>query len=133
MKLLYPKENLFFLTLMRETVEYREMNKVERNDFVNLMMQLRDSGRGEEDPENHVELTSNMMAAQVGWRVCLNRPKANVRLAFVMFYSRRQILAHSPTCVLFFTTEQDSDVRSLGSLVSVVAQEPLVRTPYASP
>lgn len=64
MKFLYPKENLFFLTLMRETVEYREKNKVERNDFVNLMMQLRDSGRGQEDPENHVELTSNMMAAQ---------------------------------------------------------------------
>ncbi|XP_034248148.1 cytochrome P450 6a2-like isoform X2 [Thrips palmi] len=64
MRFLFPEEHQFFLTLMRDTVEFREKNKVQRHDFVDLMMQLRDAGLDHSDPDNHVELTTNMMAAQ---------------------------------------------------------------------
>ncbi|XP_052127897.1 cytochrome P450 6A1 isoform X2 [Frankliniella occidentalis] len=56
----------FFLCLMKETVEYREKNKVERNDFVQTMMQLRaeDRGRSMLDRASHVEFNNETMAGQ---------------------------------------------------------------------
>lgn len=38
----------FFLRTIRETVEYREKNKIERNDVVDLLMKLKDDGTGQE-------------------------------------------------------------------------------------
>lgn len=63
-KKLFSKCTNFFLNLMKDTVEYREENKIERNDFVNLMMQLRDQDRHVTDRLNHIEMTSDVMAAQ---------------------------------------------------------------------
>lgn len=61
---LFSKCNRFFRDLMKDTVEHREKNKIERNDFVNLMMQLRESDRLETDRLNHIEINSDVMAAQ---------------------------------------------------------------------
>ncbi|KAE8741251.1 Cytochrome P450 CYP6, partial [Frankliniella occidentalis] len=56
----------FFLRLMSDTVNYREENKVERNDFVQIMMQLREEDRNRStlDRASHVELNNDTMAAQ---------------------------------------------------------------------
>ncbi|XP_052129902.1 probable cytochrome P450 6a14 [Frankliniella occidentalis] len=56
----------FFLKLMSDTVNYREKNKVERNDFVQIMMQLREEDRNRStlDRASHVELNNDTMAAQ---------------------------------------------------------------------
>ncbi|KAK3912736.1 Cytochrome P450 6a2 [Frankliniella fusca] len=54
----------FFVNLMKDTVERREEHNIERNDFVQLMMQLRKADLAGVDPENHVELTPGVMAAQ---------------------------------------------------------------------
>ncbi|XP_062562557.1 cytochrome P450 6a8-like [Armigeres subalbatus] len=35
----------FFMGLVRETVEFREKNNVQRNDFMNLLLQLKNKGR----------------------------------------------------------------------------------------
>ncbi|KAJ1530963.1 hypothetical protein ONE63_005799 [Megalurothrips usitatus] len=66
MKWIFPEEHKFFLDLVRDTVEYREQNpEVQRNDFVQLLMQLRDRDQGLEDPERHVDLgVPGNMAAQ---------------------------------------------------------------------
>ncbi|KAJ1530172.1 hypothetical protein ONE63_005103 [Megalurothrips usitatus] len=64
LKILFNSVHNFFITLMRDTVKYREENKVERNDFVQLMMQLRDQDLANADPLNHMELTPGVMAAQ---------------------------------------------------------------------
>ncbi|XP_030376490.1 probable cytochrome P450 6a14 [Scaptodrosophila lebanonensis] len=46
----------FYMRVVRETLEYRDQNKVQRNDFLNLLMELRkESGGG---------LTFNQIAAQ---------------------------------------------------------------------
>ncbi|XP_034250051.1 probable cytochrome P450 6a14 [Thrips palmi] len=63
-KMLFAKCTNFFLDLMRDTVEYREQNNIERNDFVNLMMQLREQDRTETDRVNHVEFNGDLMASQ---------------------------------------------------------------------
>uniref|UniRef100_A0A340TBH6 Cytochrome P450 n=1 Tax=Anopheles minimus TaxID=112268 RepID=A0A340TBH6_9DIPT len=60
----------FFLNLVRETVEYRENNNVKRNDFLNLLMQIKNTGKLWEAEEEHVGkgevgMTQNELAAQV--------------------------------------------------------------------
>ncbi|XP_026292557.2 probable cytochrome P450 6a14 [Frankliniella occidentalis] len=64
MKWIFSNVHRFFVDLMKETVEYREKNNVERNDFVQLMMQLRNADLYNADPENHMQLTPGVMAAQ---------------------------------------------------------------------
>lgn len=63
-KSLFDKTTNFFIKLMKDTVEYRETNKIERNDFVNLMMQLREADRHETDRVNHIEFNHNVMTGQ---------------------------------------------------------------------
>ncbi|XP_034236909.1 probable cytochrome P450 6a23 [Thrips palmi] len=60
----FNKVHHFFTNLMRETVGHRETNKVVRNDFVHLLMQVRDQDLGHADPENQLEMTPGLMAAQ---------------------------------------------------------------------
>jgi len=65
-KWLFPGVHRFFIDLMKETVHYRKTNSVERNDFVQLMMQLQ-KGDEAKTPETHPEevlFTDNIMAAQ---------------------------------------------------------------------
>ncbi|XP_052891059.1 probable cytochrome P450 6a13 [Anopheles moucheti] len=60
----------FFLNLVRETVEYRETHNVKRNDFLNLLLQIKNTGKLWEQEEEHVGkgevgMTQNELAAQV--------------------------------------------------------------------
>ncbi|XP_053670570.1 probable cytochrome P450 6a14 [Anopheles nili] len=60
----------FFLQVVRDTVEYREKNNVQRNDFMNLLLQIKNKGRlDDQDGESvtakgDVGLTQNELAAQ---------------------------------------------------------------------
>ncbi|XP_058460174.1 probable cytochrome P450 6a14 [Malaya genurostris] len=59
----------FFIGLTRETVEFREKNNVQRNDFLNLLIQIKNNVALTENPEETVEetemgLTVDEMAAQ---------------------------------------------------------------------
>lgn len=44
-KLTDPGVEKFFMGLTRETVEFREKNNVQRNDFMNLLLQIKNKGR----------------------------------------------------------------------------------------
>lgn len=61
-KSVFSKATSFFITLMRETVQFRTRNKVNRDDLVKLMMQLRETDLGETDRLNHVEFNETTMA-----------------------------------------------------------------------
>lgn len=54
----------FFFKLLRETVQYRRENKVERNDFLSLLIQIMDTGKLEGDSIDHGKMTFNELAAQ---------------------------------------------------------------------
>ncbi|XP_052863097.1 cytochrome P450 6a2-like [Anopheles cruzii] len=60
----------FFLQIVQETVQYREMNNVQRNDFMNLLLQIKNKGSLSEQDAEHmakgeVGMTLNELAAQV--------------------------------------------------------------------
>ncbi|XP_058836873.1 uncharacterized protein LOC131693230 [Topomyia yanbarensis] len=54
----------FFIDLTRSTVEFREKNNVLRNDFLNLLLQLKQKDGSEDSSEGDAGLTINEMAAQ---------------------------------------------------------------------
>lgn len=41
----------FFMGITRETVEFREKNNVQRNDFMNLLLQIKNKGRLTDQPD----------------------------------------------------------------------------------
>uniref|UniRef100_A0A182THA1 Cytochrome P450 n=1 Tax=Anopheles melas TaxID=34690 RepID=A0A182THA1_9DIPT len=59
----------FFMKIVRETVDYRETNNVQRNDFMNLLLQIKNKGKlddhGTVVGKGEVGLTHNELAAQV--------------------------------------------------------------------
>ncbi|XP_058454900.1 probable cytochrome P450 6a13 [Malaya genurostris] len=55
LKLLRSECSEFFYKIVKNTVEYREKNSVERNDFLNLLIQLKNDGK---------QLSMNEIAAQ---------------------------------------------------------------------
>uniref|UniRef100_A0A182K0X7 Uncharacterized protein n=1 Tax=Anopheles christyi TaxID=43041 RepID=A0A182K0X7_9DIPT len=54
----------FFFKVVRETIEYREQNNIERNDFMNLLMQLKNSGQLDGSGEEIGKLSLNEIVAQ---------------------------------------------------------------------
>lgn len=64
----------FFMNVVKDTIEYREKNNVQRKDFLQLLIQLKNQGSVDEDDENFgIEqtpiskvqtLTLNQLAAQ---------------------------------------------------------------------
>ncbi|XP_044760428.1 probable cytochrome P450 6a14 [Coccinella septempunctata] len=70
----FPKETSdFFMNLTRETIEYREKNDVRRKDFMDVMIQLKNTGRiidddqkrsNENVSEEENEITIGVIAAQ---------------------------------------------------------------------
>uniref|UniRef100_A0A182PYV2 Uncharacterized protein n=1 Tax=Anopheles epiroticus TaxID=199890 RepID=A0A182PYV2_9DIPT len=72
LKIIDAEVESFFMKLVRETVEYREANNVKRNDFMNLLLQIKNTGRLAEAEEDgpvekgrEVGMTMNELAAQV--------------------------------------------------------------------
>lgn len=61
-----PKEVTdFFMPVIKQTVEYREQNNINRNDFMSLLLQIKKYGKLKDDETEVVEkLTFNELAAQ---------------------------------------------------------------------
>ncbi|EAT32868.1 AAEL014893-PA [Aedes aegypti] len=55
----------FFMSLVHSTVHYREGNNVKRNDFLNLLMEIKNKGKFSDEPNSGGEgITMNEIAAQ---------------------------------------------------------------------
>lgn len=55
----------FFLGSIKETVEYRESNDIKRNDFLSLLLQIKNHGKINDDTGEAIgKLTVNELAAQ---------------------------------------------------------------------
>lgn len=55
----------FFLSSIRETVEYREKNDIKRNDFLSLLLQIKNHGKISDDVGEAIgKLTLDQLAAQ---------------------------------------------------------------------
>lgn len=63
MRAVHKDVSTFFLDIVKETVEYREKNNVKRNDFMDLLIQLKNHGTL--DGADVGKLSLNEIAAQV--------------------------------------------------------------------
>lgn len=73
-RIINPKVTEFFMNTIRQTVDYREKNKIERNDFLNLLIKLKNNEKIDEDEKEESEfkekkitepgITFNEMVAQ---------------------------------------------------------------------
>lgn len=61
----FPKDiSDFFMNTVKQAIDYREANNVKRNDFLNLMIQLKNKGKIDDDETLIGKLTFNEVAAQ---------------------------------------------------------------------
>lgn len=60
-----PEATTFIMNMLADTIKYREENKVQRNDFLSLLLQLKNTGRLEGEDTEFGKMTFNEMAAQV--------------------------------------------------------------------
>lgn len=65
MKMTKPEVSSFMLGMIKETVAYREQNNVQRNDFMSLLLQLKNNGKLDGEKVSVGKLTFNELAAQV--------------------------------------------------------------------
>lgn len=62
---LFPTEcTEFFMNTIKETIDYREANNIQRKDFLNMMIELKNRGKLDEDETIMSKLTFNEVAAQ---------------------------------------------------------------------
>lgn len=54
----------FFETLVKDNLEFREKNSVKRDDFLNIMMQMRNAQKDKPVAADDVEITEGVIAAQ---------------------------------------------------------------------
>ncbi|XP_055588835.1 uncharacterized protein LOC129741152 [Uranotaenia lowii] len=64
MKQLNDDVSAFFTKVTKETIDYRENNAVSRNDFIDLLLKLKNTGRLEESGEEIGKLSFQEIAAQ---------------------------------------------------------------------
>lgn len=64
MKQLHDDVSSFFSKVVKDTIEYREKNNVVRNDFMDLLLKLKNTGRLEESGEEIGKLSFEEIAAQ---------------------------------------------------------------------
>lgn len=61
-----PKEiSDFFINTVKETVEYREKNNIQRNDFMHLLMQIKNTGKVDGEMVDLGTLSIEELAAQI--------------------------------------------------------------------
>lgn len=65
LQLTNPEATNFIMKLLANTVQYREENNIQRNDFMSLLLQIKNTGRLDGDREDLGKMTFNELAAQV--------------------------------------------------------------------
>lgn len=64
-KSIKPEVTEFFFNMLGDTVKYREENNVQRNDFLSLLIQIKNEGKLDGEETELGKLTFNELAAQV--------------------------------------------------------------------
>lgn len=63
-KHLHSDSSDFFIRIVNETIQYREMNNISRNDFMHLLIQLKNKGALDGESTNVGKITTEEIAAQ---------------------------------------------------------------------
>ncbi|XP_050324938.1 probable cytochrome P450 6a21 isoform X1 [Bactrocera neohumeralis] len=84
-RLLPDAINDFFFNIVREAVDYREKNNVQRNDFLNILMELNKGKLKFDDKNEEKGLTLEEMAAQVFVFFIGGFETSSTTLSFLLF------------------------------------------------
>lgn len=70
----FPAEvQQFFLGIVKQTIDFRNTNQVRRNDFIQLLLEIKDQNKHQENAINSIKLTEELIAAQVNTYIILYR------------------------------------------------------------
>ncbi|XP_060874580.1 probable cytochrome P450 6a14 [Metopolophium dirhodum] len=62
----FPAEvQQFFMGIVKQTIDFRNTNRVRRNDFIQLLLEIKNQNHNQENAINSIELTEELIAAQV--------------------------------------------------------------------
>lgn len=62
----FPAEvQQFFMGIVKQTIDFRNTSPVRRNDFIQLLLEIKSQNRHQENEVNSIELTEELIAAQV--------------------------------------------------------------------
>jgi len=62
----FPAEvQQFFMGIVKQTIDFRNTNPVRRNDFIQLLLEIKSQNHHQENAVNSIELTEELIAAQV--------------------------------------------------------------------
>lgn len=72
----FPAEvQQFFLGIVKQTIDFRNTNQVRRNDFIQLLLEIKDQNQHQENAIGSIKLTEELIAAQVNTYIILYRNK----------------------------------------------------------
>ncbi|XP_055852793.1 probable cytochrome P450 6a20 [Episyrphus balteatus] len=109
----------FFIRVVRETVEYRKKNSVERNDFLNLLIELKNDGAG---------LSIEEMAAQTFMFFLAGFETSSTTIGFTLFELalnqdiQNKLRDEINTCI-----EKNNGVFSYDAMISMTYMEKVVK------
>lgn len=62
----FPAEvQQFFMGIVKQTIDFRNTNRVRRNDFIQLLLEIKNQNHHPQSEINSIELTEELIAAQV--------------------------------------------------------------------
>lgn len=106
----------FFMNIVKETVEYREKNNVQRKDFMHLLLQLKNSGRVTEN--ENAEIKNNKAFSESDDRITMNELAAQ---CFIFFFAGFETSASTMTfAMLELAMNQDIQDKLRAEIFSVL-------------
>ncbi|XP_025190556.1 probable cytochrome P450 6a14 [Melanaphis sacchari] len=62
----FPAEvQQFFMSIVKQTIDFRNTNQVRRNDFIQLLLEIKNQNHHQQNTINSIKLTEELIAAQV--------------------------------------------------------------------
>jgi len=55
----------FFMGIVKQTIDFRNTNPARRNDFIQLLLEIKSQNHNQKNEVNSIELTEELIAAQV--------------------------------------------------------------------
>lgn len=91
----FPAEvQQFFMSIVKQTIDFRDTNQVRRNDFIQLLLELRNQPH-QESAGNPIELTEELIAAQVS-RVYAVDSTTVATIIGIRYFANNELHAPSP-------------------------------------
>nr|AFU86482.1 cytochrome P450 CYP6AY3v2 [Laodelphax striatellus] len=96
----FPEEiQTFFQTVIRDTIENREKNSIQRNDFIQLLMQLKKNDPDEGIEANDLEITESVIAAQAFVFFMAGYETSSTTLSFCLYELARNLDVQEKACI----------------------------------